>query len=194
MWAWLRSELQQTYGWPIYEGHHDEGMFCRAAAVNRASQEAGDWDVALISDADCLAPGTEDAVKVAWDEGCMTIPHTNYCALTESGTREILAGRDHPRPELIEWQEEHLGVAQCVVRRDLWERVGGLDERFVGHSWQDVAFHYACRGLAGQVRINGPLWHLWHPTDTTTPPENREMALEYMAAFEEDRMSEFLSR
>lgn len=194
LWAWLRYDLEQTYpDWPIHEGHHDgPGLFCRAAAVNQAAREAGDWDVAVISDADIVAPGTEAAVEAAGDTGSMALPHTEYCTLTEQGTREILAGRDHPRRELVDWSGDGLGVAQCVVRRDLWERVGGLDERFVGHSWQDVAFHYACRGIAGQVRIEGPLWHLWHPIDTTTPPENRDMGIAYMEAFEHDRMDEFL--
>lgn len=193
LWGWLRSYLERTYDWPIYEGHDDgPEMFCRSAALNRAALDAGNWDVAVISDADIVAPGTEAAVKVAWNTGAMTLPHIRYCALTEQGTRDIITGKDAPREGLIDWCGDGLGVAQCVVRRDLWDRVGGLDERFIGWGWQDVAFHYACRGLAGEVRLDDSIWHLWHPTDTREPVENREMALAYMAAFEQNRMPEFL--
>lgn len=194
VWAWLRAKLEADHPyWSIHEGHHDFGPFCRAAALNRAADEAGDWDAAVLLDSDCIAPFLAEAVTKALATGGMVLPHTDYCALTEQGTRDIIAGLDNPRPALVEWSEEGLGVGVCVVPRSVWDRVGGLDERFVGHSWQDVAFHYACRGVAPYERITGPLWHLWHATDTATPPVNRDMALEYMSAYQEQRMEAFLA-
>lgn len=191
VWSYVWTQLQE-FGWPVYEGHHTGGLFCRSAAINRAAEMAGDWDAAVISDADVLAPGWDAAVKMAMETGAVTMPHTDYRYLSEDGTRSILAGEGEPCDELVEWSEPNLCIAQCVVTRELWERVGGFDERFVGHSFQDVAFYYACRALAGEARIEGPLWHLWHPIDTTTPPENQPMAAEYLAAFQQGRMEAFL--
>ncbi len=134
-----------------------------------------------------------EAVAVAALTGAFTLPHSEYCALSEAGTEAVLDGTEVPRRGLVEWSEPNLCVANCVVTRELWDRVGGQDERFAGHDHSDVAFYYACRGLAGEQCLPGPLWHLWHPIDLTTPAVSRDMVIEYEQALKEDRMEAFLA-
>src|SRR4051812_30784029 len=53
IWAWVKARWEHEQpDIPIYVGHHDEGKFNRSLAVNLAAQEAGEWDNAIISDAD----------------------------------------------------------------------------------------------------------------------------------------------
>lgn len=196
VWEWVRSELERAWPWPIFEGHHDvgEGEWNQPVACNRAAEAAGDWDFAVITDADVIAPGWGAAVDAVIDNGGIAMPHTEYKYLSEAGTESILAGDDVPRDELVEWSQPFLCIANLVVSRGLWERVGGQDERFAGHDHSDVAFYYACRGLIGEeARVAGPLWHLWHPINLETPRINWEMVAEYKAALEANRMESFLA-
>ena len=69
LWAWTRGwwEREQSH-MPIIEGYHTEGLFNRSAAINTAAKIAGDWDVAVIIDADviCSPDRVKEAVTVAY--------------------------------------------------------------------------------------------------------------------------------
>src|SRR5690606_24962114 len=50
---WLKKNFWATLGgYQVIEGCHVEGLFNRAAGVNVAAKVAGNWDVAVIADAD----------------------------------------------------------------------------------------------------------------------------------------------
>lgn len=172
------------------EGHHLDGPFNRSTAINQAADMAGDWDVALIADSDVLCdPDQIDAaVTAARATGRLTLPFNRYLAMREPMTTRVLAGYDGawtPGPELT--MATHVS-SLLVVPRQLWDRVGGFDERFVGWGHDDVAFAAACRVLGGGIdRIAGDVFHLWHPHS----PERRgnpwltasaDMAKRYHAA------------
>ena len=55
LWAWTKAwwEREQSH-MPIIEGYHTDGLFNRSAAINTAARIAGDWDVAVIIDADVI--------------------------------------------------------------------------------------------------------------------------------------------
>ena len=55
LWAWTQGwwEREQSH-MPIIEGYHTDGLFNRSAAINTAARIAGDWDVAVIIDADVI--------------------------------------------------------------------------------------------------------------------------------------------
>jgi hypothetical protein len=50
-----------------------------------------------------------------------------------------------------------------VVPRAVWDAIGGFDERFKGWGWEDMAFQSVVCGLYGHERLDGDIWHLWHP-------------------------------
>jgi hypothetical protein len=50
-----------------------------------------------------------------------------------------------------------------AIRRDAWDQLGGFDERFRGWGWEDMAFQSAACSLVGHERIEGDVFHLWHP-------------------------------
>ena len=51
----------------VVEGEHTEGPFNRSAAINAAAKLAGNWDVAVIADADTWVPYAQldEAVRLA---------------------------------------------------------------------------------------------------------------------------------
>jgi hypothetical protein len=170
LWEFV-SEWWATYHpeWPVYVGESPGGPFNRGAAINAAAREAGDWDVALVVDADVVCdPGqVEEAVRVAAATGRMTFPFTRYRALGEQMTRRVLDGFGG------DWSKgakasmvTHVSSVQAVPRT-LWDLVDGFDERCRGWGHDDTIFAHCCRTLGGGIeRIDGTVWHLYHRPST----------------------------
>lgn len=161
VWRWLKPRLPTA--WPVVEGHHDDGgPFNRSAAINRAAAEAGAWDVAIVNDADCYVPHAQLELAVRTES--MTVAFDEYCYLSQAGTEDVLAGGDL-RPA-VEFSDSGLGASPFAITRDLWDRVGGFDEGFVGWGYEDNDFEWR----VGNVdRIPGPMFHLWHPPAEPDP-------------------------
>ena len=184
LWEFVREWWANDHpDWPIIEGHHNEGPFNRAAAINTAARRAGDWDVAVIIDADVLTnpDRVRSAADIAASTGAMVLSHHERVMLSRQGTERILGGfRGNWRePGMVDrsWFD---GCSCCVaVSRPLWDLVGGFDEHFVGWGYEDVAFRIACEELSGKplVGLASELWHLWH----TTSHENNPREATYQA-------------
>lgn len=155
----------------MVEGDHLDGPFNRGAAINRAAEAAGDWDVAVIADADVVTDPERvlHAVALARETGRVCLPYSRYVGLGEPMTNRILAGYDGdwtPGKRLT--MDTHIS-SLIAIHRDLWETVRGFDERFAGWGYDDIAFIEACRVLGGGIdRMPGTVWHLWHPASPET--------------------------
>ena len=189
LWGYVRSYLEREHSdWPIHEGHHDDGPFNRSKAINAAARQAGDWDVALIADSDTVTPpaslrtGAEMASALGYMVNCLDL----RVLLNEGATRRIIEGRVDQRAawrkaswvERIEYEAPSSAV---VVRRDLFDRVNGFDERFVGWGHEDSAFRVACETVTGvpMLRVGADAYHLWHPESPEvrgTPTRRANMA------------------
>lgn len=192
VWAWLLGWWQTNFAHPLFEGHHDDGPFSRSKALNSAGLLAGDFDVAVLGDADVLVdPGLlHAAIGAATHTGGPVLAYTERIHLDKAGTRRILDGyrgdwRPFTRTQLFDSCS-----SAVVVTRELWERVGGYDELFEGWGWEDIAFRIATETLSGKplVKLQGTCWHLWHPkspeNDTNAPTfiANRDRGVRYKAA------------
>lgn len=155
---------------PMFEGDAGGEKFSPGASRNLAAKEAGDWDVALIVDADCLIPlnSVGRGFGTSLLSGHITLPWDSFYQMTEEGHAKRVDDRNpigHPLFER-EWQANSTCYApiyspgsNLIVPRHVWDRVGGYDERFVGWSHEDAAFLLA----AGQfARLSGPMYHFWH--------------------------------
>lgn len=168
--AWWEHHLEPL-GWPIIDGHHDEGRFNRSAAVNAAAAEAGSWDVLVILDGDVVVRRLEQvtrAVELAERHGRMTFAHDQWVGLDQRGTEAIMSAG--PLGPGYNWkrhvqQANRMTFSCCqAIPRTLWRGLGGMDERFRGWGCEDGAFHVAARLLGeGTDRVSGELFHLWHP-------------------------------
>lgn len=183
LWAFTRARWESDHpDWPIIEGHHDTGPFNRAAAINRAAADAGDWDVALIIDADVLVdPNTvRSTVDVAACTHGLVVASPERWMLNQAGTAKILAGHTGKWDSFVRQRYGTLTdprgaqVSCCIaVSRQLWEQVGGFDELHVGYGYEDVSFKRACELISGKAVVwlaPHPIWHLHHAPS----PDDRE--------------------
>lgn len=207
LWAFCRTWwLNDFPDWELFEGSGPDGPFCRSHAINEAAAKAGDWDVAVIIDADVLLDpqAVRSAVDLAVATDSMTLAYHRRVLLDGPGTDKIVSG--------FRGNWESLG-RQCpdrydacssavIVTRKLWDAVGGFDERFVGWGWEDVAFRVACETASGRemTKIASTCWHLFHITSSgnnrseSTFQKNKSLGDRYSAArFNREVMTEILS-
>lgn len=171
-WEFVRAHWS-SLGWPIIEGHHDDGPFNAAAARNTAARLADEtgcgsceepWDVAVFIDADTVMFDHEPvkrAVARAHATGKLIRPYRHYRMTDEAQADAIMAGH-RPSGATRRLPPVHAHGGVNVVPRSLWETVGGYDERFRGWGSEDTAFELACRVLGGFEQGTGEVWHLWH--------------------------------
>lgn len=178
LWAYCRRTWEWS-PWPLLEVYHEDGLFNRSWCANEGARLAGDWDVLLLVDADVIVPETQarSAVDRALLTRRYTVAGTRRYGLTMRSTQRIVGG--YPLERFMELRLEPCEIGEhrpeckvnrhnfnshaVAIRRDLWETVGGFDERFQGWGHEDGAFLAACQTFQPVVeRVDGDVIHLWH--------------------------------
>ncbi|HST69054.1 MAG TPA: galactosyltransferase-related protein [Solirubrobacterales bacterium] len=187
LWRYVQAHLARTVKWPVFEGVSELGPFNRSAAINAAARRS--WRTAVVLDADTVIdPAQLEAGVEAARQGVLALPHDSFRSLTRRSTSEVLSGRILPEDAQVRWVRTETKSSCLCIGRDLWEEVGGFDERFRGWGFEDAAFYAACRELAGVHRLKGPVHHLWHPRSREKDPgsddfiRNRDLADRYKGA------------
>ena len=164
LWAFC-AQWWEALPWPVTEGHHLDGPFNRAAAINGAANEAGPWDVLVVLDGDVVADVSQvvAAVERAHETGRLCFAFDRFVSLNEPMTERVLAGYDgNWAPGAKLKMSAHVSSA-LAIPAGLWDATGGFDERFEGWGHEDVAFAHSARVLGGGIdRVPGTVWHLWH--------------------------------
>jgi N-terminal domain of galactosyltransferase len=155
----------------VVEGEHTEGPFNRSAAISAVAKLAGNWDVAVIADADTWVPYVQldEAVRLARRTGKPVSALSSVVELGQDCMETLLSGRPlRPRQlsaERARTDEITVQSSMTVVARMLWQRIGGFDLAFQGWGGEDNAFWKAATILGGMpVRVDGAAFHLRHPT------------------------------
>lgn len=176
-------------GWDrLVLGESPEGPFNRSAALNNAYDMADlgvrlgdvrtgqiDYDVVIVADADSMVSVEQlaRAIHTARITDRLTVAHDRWVNVEEHERADFLTGAplnearsarrtptSGPHPRLV---YRKTVSSMLVVPVDLWDEVGGFDERFVGWGFEDRAFHRMCeRARGGYERIPGPVFHLDH--------------------------------
>lgn len=158
----------------IIEAHHNVGLFSRCEALNDAARKAGDWKLALIIDSDIVLRSIQqarEALEIARDTGKMVYGHCWRYALNESTTDALIEGRiavpQSPNESQLEppWGSYGPTYSNCqAIHRDLWEEIGGMDERIFGWGVDDWILRVTCGTLREtNARVRGEVFHLYHP-------------------------------
>jgi hypothetical protein len=203
VWDYLKLWWKRHTSWPVIEGHHYGGPFNRSRAINRAAQDAGSWDIAIIADADALVSEEQlaEGIRLARSADRYIVAFEIRNELAAESTERIISGSSGDWGGMQYEQVRGACSAMNVINRTLWERVGGFDERFVGWGWEDVAFAHAADTFAGQdyQRVPGVLWHFYHPpspeqhAESETYKANTELHDRYAnARMEVERMRRLL--
>lgn len=173
LWRYARERWSSLLpDFSISEGFHDgPEPFSFSAAINSAAATASkcepDWDVCLYIGADWLAQTAAQCVEAAECSlrcGQLVFAHDQTAVLSEEGTEALLEGGS--LEDALASGEWHTNTFSGVVAipRDLWEAVGGFDERFSHWALEDMALWDACNALGrGYQRLEGVIAHLWHP-------------------------------
>lgn len=189
VWQWVRAWWGREHPtFRIIEGHHDHGPFNRSAAINAAAAQAVDADVILIVDSDSFAGA--DQVNAAIDGlasgPSFWLPYTQYHYLNRQMSDLVMDGFDGDWLPGVEFTMTGTCSSVVVVTTDLFNEIGGFDERFEGWGFEDVAFSHAAQTFgSGLSRVDGGVWHLWHqpsPENNHQSPvwhSNRELMLQY---------------
>lgn len=207
LWAFCRTWwLNDFPDWEVHEGEGPEGPFCRSHAINEAAAKAGDWDVAVIIDADVLLDphAVRAAVDLAAATDGMTLAYHRRVLLDGPATDKVLSGYRGNWDELGRQAKDRFDACSSavVVTRKTWDAVGGFDERFVGWGWEDVAFRCAVETVTGRemVKIAATCWHLFHITSSgnnraeATFRANKALGDKFSAArFDREAMGELLA-
>ncbi|MEO5672120.1 MAG: galactosyltransferase-related protein, partial [Ramlibacter sp.] len=71
------------------------------------------------------------------------------------------------------------GGGSITITREAFERIGGMDESFVGWGGEDNEFWERAQTLKSWTWGNLPLVHLWHPSQSGKHDANRATAERY---------------
>lgn len=159
--AWWQEQFPN---WEIVEAAGDS----RASALNRCAREShGEILIKADVDAFCDRWQIKAAVWIAQAAPGLVYPHSRFENIDKVST-EILFERGMRNIDLSELGTDLTTPGSVggiyIVRRELFEELGGEDEHFVGWGFEDPAFDYAALTLLGECqRVSGALWHLWHP-------------------------------
>lgn len=167
LWRFLHKTYWAKQPFDVVVGEHVDGEFNRSTAINTAADRA--WDVAVIADADTWIPTPQllKAIHLAGENDRLVSGLTMVAELTAGCTQTMLACQCLNAPLTVgrvRTKDIDTQSSVIAVNRNLWDRTGGFDERFVGWGGEDNAFWKTCHILAGEpLRIPGYAYHLWHP-------------------------------
>jgi len=173
---WTRGWWEQ-FGWPIFEVEHPApDPFNRSWCINEGARRAWPWDILIAIDADVFCEDPEQVrrgVESAWHTGRLTVPHIEGADLNALGTATLVRG-DKGWQTMTSARRDPCTSRVTIVRADLFERVGGFDERFQGWGHEDIAFWVSTICVGGVDQLPGTTWHLWHRPSLPVAKKTKE--------------------
>jgi hypothetical protein len=203
LWAFVKAWLEEHHpDWPIVVGESPEGPFNRGAAVNDAARRAGDWDAAIIHDADNIADPVmlRQAVKRTHETRGCVFPFATYLYLDEYSTNRLLAEGNCFLCPIEHWwgviPKHHSGIQ--AISRTAYDQVGGLPE-LEGWGYEDSIMSAMLKAFTNGIEhLQGGAYHLYHG-DSTDPERkiygsiNRQVLADVMAlSMLPDQLREYL--
>lgn len=164
----------------------NDGDFNRSAARN-AGVEKSSSPISVIIDADNYIPINQihNAIRVAERKNALVKPFVWFGYLTEASTNlfyETYASMLDFEPQYIQEPQKDFTGGAYVMKKELWKKLGGMDEGFVGWGAEDDAFHLLCKNSSLPVRyVEGYDHHLFHPAHRVTSEFNyNKLMTEYV--------------
>lgn len=155
-----------------------DGDFNRSAARNNGVLGSKS-EVSVIVDADNFIPinQIENAITIALTKKALVKPFSSFGYLTEESTNLFYECFNDLYidfyPTYIDPPQEDFTGGAYVMRKSLWQDLGGMDEGFIGWGAEDDAFHLLCKSMNVKIKyIDGIDYHLYHPAFRKTSEFN----------------------
>lgn len=174
--------------WDFFEADSGHEPFNISKSYNLAAEKAGDWDKAILHPPDerVSIAQMEEAVERAGPGKGLVYAFDHELRLTEGGTNYFYSGardfyptdiaRKLPEPG----QEMPAWSGPRVITRDLWEDIGGFDERLSGWGAEDVILAHCAKVLGGpHERVKGPMHSMYHPKHKDASDEESQFFAQY---------------
>jgi predicted glycosyltransferase involved in capsule biosynthesis len=154
----------------------NEGDFNRSGARNAGVAQSNS-EVAVIVDADNYIPIDQIklAVKYARRRRGLVKPSKFFGYLTEQATHQFYENDAIVKSDNMYMNAPVMDFSggAYVIRKDIYQDIGGFDEGFVGYGAEDDAFHALCTRKLGSISyVGGMNYHLYHPAYRVTSREN----------------------
>ncbi len=156
----------------------NDGEFNRSAARNSGVDKT-ESSVAVIIDADNYIDHKQiyNAVEKAEKVDKLVKPFTWFGYLTEESTDLFYDLYDNPvidfEPGYIDPPHNSFTGGAYVMKKSIWQAIGGMDEGFIGWGAEDDAFHILCKKKLGRTHsVEGNDFHLYHPAHRVTSEYN----------------------
>lgn len=197
-WDYVSSHYATNHpDWEVITGTC-AGEWSKGAAVADALSRAS-GDTLVIADADSWV-GADTMRRAVASDAAWVVPHGRVYRLTQRATETVYAGGIIHRGSTV--RRPYIGPAGggiVVLSRKAFERVGGIDPRYLGWGGEDISFGWALEAIVGPyVRLGGPLQHLYHPHPAPTlrgTPESEALVAQYKAArHSPERMAALIER
>jgi len=167
----------------------NEGEFNRSAARNSGVDKTTS-QIAVIIDADNFLPHQRiyEAVELAKQKNSLVKPFKMFGYLTEDSTDKFYEyhGVMDIAHEFINEPQRGFTGGAYVMKKSLWQQIGGMDEGFIGWGAEDDAFHIHAEKKLGKIYYTtGTNLHLYHPAYRVTSEYNyKKLQRDYLG--EED--------
>lgn len=171
LWDFIRERLQAHLPEAEIVVGTDDGVdpFHKTLALNRAASQAT-GDVFLLTDTDTWVPTEGIREAMAGVQERWYRPWKVKVKLGEADTAAVLAQGPAwdglVTAEQLKRRENrnaYWSAPPLMFTRAMWERVGGMDERFRGWGQEDDAFAASLVAFYGRgAQTEGTCVHLWH--------------------------------
>jgi predicted glycosyltransferase involved in capsule biosynthesis len=155
---------------------NNEGEFNRSAARN-SGVEKSTSEISVIIDADNFIKHQHiyEAVELAKQRDALIKPFRFFGYLTEESTDKFyhFFGILDIEYDFVNGAQRGFTGGAYVMKKSLWQGIGGMDEGFVGWGAEDDAFHLLVEKKLGRVIPGaGTDVHLYHPAHRVTSDYN----------------------
>lgn len=157
-------------------GQSSSDLFNRSQAINQAAQQAT-RNVFVLVDGDTVYDPSliVESLPLLEQYGWVIPFHWSY-DISEESSRVVLQS-EPGWPLEVEVKESDCrdfsgapGGRIAIVTRKNFETVRGMDERFLGWGWEDLALAWSLDTMCGHhIRLDRYIYHLWHSSAGPNP-------------------------
>lgn len=171
----LCDYYSKRYKIVIGDKSDSNGNFNRSGARNDGvSKITSDIAVVIDSDNYISYDQIDAAIEMAIQKNVLIKPNRKFGYVDEQSTAKFYDSTTSFKS--INFQGRPASFfpgGAYVIKKSLWDFVGGMDEEFIGYGAEDNAFHISCENKLGKtIWIEGFNYHLYHPSYRATPKEN----------------------